>query len=294
MITELSILIPAYNSICTDMVRRLQRLCERIAHDQPEGFAYEIIVVDDASPNRETVEKNQEINDIAHCSFIAKEQNGGSAATRNYLADKSQYQWLLFLDSDMEIPGMDFIMRYLPYDNYDVVNGGIRTGGETDKHNLRYLYERHAEPKHTIDKANAEPYRSFRSTNFIIKRTCMQQCRFDERFKKSGYEDVHFGKKLAESQASIIHINNPLIMSSYEGNADYVAKYERNLTTLYHFRDELKDYSPLIKLARRLPHLPIRLWHWLFGGIERRLLVSSHPSLWVLNIYKLGYFVSLY
>ena len=139
---------------------------------------------------------------------------------------------------------MDFIMRYLPYDNYDVVNGGIRTGGETDKHNLRYLYERHAEPKHTIDKANAEPYRSFRSTNFIIKRTCMQQCRFDERFKKSGYEDVHFGKKLAESQASIIHINNPR--------------------------------------------------HCLFGGIERRLLVGSHPSLWVLNMYKLGYFVSLY
>ena len=83
-------------------------------------------------------------------------------------------------------------------------------------------------------------------------------------------------------------------MSSYEGNAEYVAKYERNLTTLYHFRDELKDYSPLIKLARRVPHLPIRLWHWLFGGIERRLLVGSHPSLWVLNIYKLGYFVSLY
>ncbi|SFW35000.1 Glycosyltransferase involved in cell wall bisynthesis [Prevotellaceae bacterium HUN156] len=294
MITELSILIPAYNSICTQNVIRLQHLCERIAHDQPEGFAYEIIVADDASPNRDTIEKNQEINNIAHCTFIAKEQNTGSASTRNFLADHSHYQWMLFLDSDMEIPGMDFIMRYLPYDNYDVVNGGIRTGGTADKSNLRYLYEKHAEPMHTIDKANANPYREFRSTNFIIKRTCMEQCRFDERFKKSGYEDVHFGKKLAEQKASIIHINNPLIMNSYENNADYMAKYERNLTTLFQFRNELRGYSPLIKYADRLPHLPIRLWHWLFGRLERRVLTGSHPNLFMLNLYKLGYFISLY
>ena len=57
MITELSILIPSYNSFCVQMVQRLQQLCERINHDSPTNFRYEIIVADDASPDKTIVEK---------------------------------------------------------------------------------------------------------------------------------------------------------------------------------------------------------------------------------------------
>ena len=294
MITELSILIPSYNSFCVQMVQRLQQLCERINHDSPTNFRYEIIVADDASPDKTIVEKNREINHISHCCYIIKEQNTGSAATRNFLADRSSYNWLLFLDSDMEIPGMDFIIKYLPYDNFDVVNGGIAIGGQPKNNNLRYIYEKHAEPLHTADKANNSPYKEFRSTNFIIRRSCISNCHFDERFTKSGYEDVHFGIQLSKMQASIIHINNPLIMNDFENNPDYLLKYERNLRTLYQFSDELRGYSPLIDMADRAPHIPIRLWHFLFGRLERSILIGQHPRLMVFNLYRLGYFVSLY
>jgi hypothetical protein len=37
----------------------------------------------------------------------------------------------------------------------------------------------------------------------------------------------------------------------------------------------------------------IRLWHRLFGALERRNLCSNHPSLNVFKLYKLGYYLSL-
>lgn len=295
MITELSILIPCYNSVCLDTVKRLQQLCERIVHDAPDGFSYEIIVADDGSTDTFSLEQNKAISLLRNCTFLRKEHNTGSAATRNFLADHSHYPWLLFLDSDMQIPGMDFIIRYLPYDQYDVVNGGVAVGGTPNPSNLRYLYEKHSEPKHTIDRCNAQPYQQFRSTNFLISRVCFARCRFDERFTRSGYEDVHFGKQLCEAQATILYIHNPLILSSFEENEDYISKCERNLQTLHRFSDELRDYSPLLSLARRLsPVAPfLRLLHRLFSPLERRHLAGRHPSLPVFHLYRLGYFLSI-
>jgi glycosyltransferase involved in cell wall biosynthesis len=295
MITELSILIPCYNSVCLDTVKRLQQLCERVAYDAPDGFSYEIIVADDASTDTLSLEQNQAISLLRNCTFLRKEQNTGSAATRNYLADHSRYPWLLFLDSDMQIPGMDFIIRYLPYDQYDVVNGGIAVGGSPNPSNLRYLYEKHSEPRHTIDHCNAHPYQQFRSTNFLISRACFTHCRFDERFTRSGYEDVHFGKQLCETRATIMYIHNPLILCTFESNDDYISKCERNLQTLHRFRDELSDYSPLLTLVRHLSLVAplIRLTHRLLGPLERRHLTSHHPTLLLFHLYRLGYYLSI-
>lgn len=295
MIDELSILMPCYNSRCLDSVRRLQQLCERIAHDAPEGFRYEIIVADDGSTDVDAMEQNKAIGQLRNCTLLWKGQNTGSAATRNYLADHSQYRWLLFVDCDMQIPGMDFIMRYLSYDHYDVVNGGIAVGGEADPSNLRYRYEKQAEPLHTSDRCNARPYQQFRSTNFVISRQCFERCRFDERFTKSGYEDVHFGKQLGEAKASVLYISNPLMLCDFESNEAYISKCERNLHTLHQFRSELQDYSPLLSLTRRLRLAAplMRLWHRLFGSWERRHLAGRHPSLFVFHLYRLGYLLCI-
>lgn len=295
MITELSILIPSYNSIVEPTVHKLSTLCERIAIDAPQPFRYEIIVADDGSKQTEKVEVNKAINSIPHCQFIVKERNSGSAATRNFLATKSQYEWLLFVDSDMEIPGMDFIMRYLPCDQTDVTNGGIKVGAawNTHRHNLRYLYEKAAEPYHTPDKRQVAGFREFRSTNFIIRRSCILAHPFDERFLKSGYEDVMFGKTLQQAGVTILHIDNPLILSDFEDNENFIRKTERNLATLHQFRRELKGYSRLIDTADGLLFFPIRLWHFVFGRIERRNLAGNHPRLWLYTLYRLGYYSSL-
>ncbi len=294
MITELSILIPTYNSVAYPTAKKLSTLCERIAMDAPHPFRYEIIVADDGSEDSNTVDANLTINSLRNSRFVVKSQNSGSAATRNFLAQQSQYEWLLFIDSDMEIPGMDYIMRYLPCDQTDVTNGGIKVGGswDTHHHNLRYIYEKDAEAAHTVDKRQKAGFKEFRSTNFLIRRSCMLSHPFDERFKKSGYEDVFLGKTLSEAGTSILHIDNPLILNDFEDNVDFVRKTERNITTLYHFRKELKGYSRLIDKIHPLTAFLLQLWHLLFGRLERCNLTSTHPRLWVYALYRAGLFCS--
>ena len=275
------------------MAKRLQAMCDAV----PAPFRYEIIVADDGSQNQTTVEANMAISQLPNSTFLRKEANTGSAATRNFLAQHSHYPWLLFLDSDMTIPDDDFIARYLPHDSYDVVNGGISIAGE-DLHSLRYLYEKKAEPMHTADIRNQLQFKEFRSTNFLVRQSLILQHPFDERFTKSGYEDVHWGRQLSRQHATILHIDNSLVMDRFESNADYVRKYERNLRTLYQFRDELQGYSRLLDSPFTRPSSPLacltRLWHRLFGHAERHNLTGSSPRLWVFNLYKLGYFARLH
>lgn len=292
---EVSILIPVYNDICVDIVKCLADLCE-CERAGNHDFIYEILVADDASSDFSCVEQNRQINTIPNCTFIEKERNAGSAATRNFLAQKSRYQWLLFLDCDMKIVNRDFIAKYVNSDSLGVINGGICIG-HGDKHNLRCLYESFYAPKHHFLKRNERPYQSFRSTNFMIERSVMLKCPFDERFKKSGYEDVMFGKTLKEHHVMVTHIDNPTMMVDFEGNACYVEKIERSLHTLYTFKDELRGYSHMLTFVNGI-HIKgvlvaIRCWHWLLGSIERRILCGSHPNLAIFNLYRLGYYVSL-
>ena len=288
---EVSVLIPNYNNVCVELVRVLQQQAEAL------GISYEILVADDASPEKEKIGENEAINALPHCRYIVKETNSGSAATRNFLGAQSQYPWLLFLDCDIAIPDDHFLERYVTDDHEGVVNGGIAiVDDESLRHNLRYLYEKAAEPAHTAEKRQANRYQEFRSTNFMIERRVFETCRFDERFTRSGYEDVLFGKMLKQQRVSVSHIDNPVMMTEFEGNADYVRKIERSMRTLYAFRDELRGYSRILTFdsgihvaaARGL----IRLWHRLFGGLERRNLCGERPCLKLFNIYRMGYYVS--
>jgi hypothetical protein len=140
-------------------------------------------------------------------------------------------------------------------------------------------------------------YQSFRSTNFMIQREAFDRCHFDERFTKSGYEDVLFGKHLKQHHISALHIDNPVVMTQFESNADYMSKIEGQLHILYEFRHDLRGYSRLLKFVQGI-HIPailwlIRLWHRLFGAAERRNLCGSRPQLSLFRLYQLGYFLSL-
>ena len=288
---EVSVLIPNYNNVCVELVTVLQRQAEAL------GISYEILVADDASPMKEAIRQNEDINALPHCRYIVKETNSGSAATRNFLGAQSQYPWLLFLDCDISIPDDHFLERYVTDDHEGVVNGGIRiTDDDGLRHNLRYLYEKAAEPAHTAEKRQANRYQEFRSTNFMIERRVFEKCRFDERFTRSGYEDVLFGKMLSQQQVSVTHIDNPAMMTEFEPNADYVRKIERSLRTLYTFRNELRGYSRILTFDSGI-HIGavrgmIRLWHRLFGGLERRNLCGKRPCLKLFNLYRLGYYIS--
>jgi len=290
----ISILIPTYNSVCVNLVRELSAQAQQLNVD------YEIIVSDDASPLSDTVTANEAINTVPHARFIARTNNLGSAASRNFLASQSQYPWLLFIDCDVTIRNPQFLYTYYIYmeQDADVVNGGIAIADMPEMAgNLRYRYEKHAEPAHTAAARQQNKYQAFRSTNFMMRREAFALCPFDERFTKSGYEDVLFGKHLKQQHLKVLHIDNPVVMTEFESNADYVTKIERSLRTLCEFRHDLRGYSRLLTLVSGI-HIPailwlIRLWHRMFGAAERRNLCGFRPLLSLFRLYQLGYFLTL-
>ena len=286
---QLSILIPTYNDPCLALVTTLQQQA------QDAAISYEIIVADDGSTRQDVVKENRAINLLPHCRVEERPVNSGRAVIRNFLAQQAQYDWLLFIDSDMVVCRNDFLLRYAQTaDSEAVIDGGIVIGNVIEG-NLRALYEKAAESRHTAEKRRMKPYQNIHTANILIRRDVMLAHPFDERFRHYGYEDVLLGKHLQEAQVSIAHIDNPLSFEIFEDNAHFLSKTEEGLRTLHQFRSELEGYNALLALAQRLKPIAgvVRLFHAVNKKWEHRMLTGSHPNLTVFQLYRIGYFMSL-
>ena len=290
---ELSILIPCYNCQCVELVKGLVTQCEDI-----EGLRYEVIVADDGSTDKHLCLLNEELLDLEHVRYITREKNIGRACIRNFLVQQATYKWVLFVDSDLSIIREDYILNYIQLDRtFLVAYGGYEVGNENTT-NLRYLYEKDAAPKHTMEQRKLHPYHHLHTANLMMKRTTALTYPFDERFKRYGFEDVLLGKRLQEYNVCIAQINNPLLFDHFETNDSYMEKTEEALQTLYTFRNELSGFSSLLTVNYHL-----RRWglHYLILFIFqqkrrkwRTILCGENPNLKLYMIYKLGYFISLF
>ena len=293
MKSELSVLIPSYNSDFRKLVKSLSSQLSQLS----SIIRYEIIVADDGSTDRKFLSLGDDFKSLPHFTLITRKENVGRAAIRNFLAQQAHYQWLVFLDCDMSIENSDFIIKYLSTDEEQkVVCGGYQVGAY-DSSNLRYIYEKSAVLPHCAQARNKRPYQHFFTANFMVNREVMLSYPFDERFRTYGYEDVLFGKQLKKNHISISHIDNIVGLNLFESNEHFVSKTEEGLQTLFKFHNELRGYSQILTFVEGI-HLnavrgAIRLWHKLFGRIERKILCGKHPRLCIFKLYKLGYFVSI-
>lgn len=295
MMNGLSILIPTYNDECLTLVTHLQRQCT-----ESRLKDYEIIVADDGSTDKQIVETNGGIGEIAYCTYLIADKNKGRASIRNILAGKAKYDTLLFVDSDMSIVRRDFISTYISYHKQypeDVIYGGYEVANINDRSNLRWKYEWECRALHTVSKRKERPYHDFHTSNFLIPRSTMLSYPFDERFRHYGYEDVFFGKQLQRAGVSIRHIDNPIGFSRFEDNISFIRKTDEGISTLHEFRNELKGYShllsaieiirklhlaPLVKMATKMMH------HILYANLKGKC-----PSLYAFKWYKLGRYLNM-
>ena len=292
----LSILLPVYKCSCVALVTELQRQCLEC------GIVYEIIVADDGTmadkTNQYIVERNKVIGQLEGVRYIIRQENVGRSAIRNFLFSQSKGDCILFIDGDLSLDNPDLIRRYMQAEG-DVVVGGIRIGGNPEqwKGNLRYKYECAFERKHSLSDRQKRPFQSFRTTNFIVKRAVFVQYPFDEKLTHYGYEDVLWGKTLEENGVQIIHINNPITLTDYENNTLFIDKTEESLRTLYEYQMLLKGYSKLLEARDRvvLSHLlkVVLIINKLFGKKVKKLLQGNKPSIFLFNVYKLMYYISL-
>ena len=285
----LSILIPTYNFDCTPLARELQRLITA------SGITAEVIVMDDASPCLSLRNANLAINDLPQCRLVQLPHNVGIARIRNLLADEAQYDYMLFLDSDVYPVYDDFITRYLDARHQaDVVCGGLmfRDTPPSPQCTLRYKYGSIVESQ-SVEKRMQQPYGEFRTLNFFISRKAFMATRFNELFVRYGHEDTFFGKELQQKGYTITHIDNPIYHDVPDTNEQFLSKTRRSIENLREHYDILLSHVKLLRLYDKLQRMHMsRMVASVFTLIEPLLLSnlnSSNPSLTVLNIYKAGY-----
>lgn len=290
------------------------------------SLGFEIIFADDGSADATARQRNAIIAQLPYCQYIERPKNVGRSAIRNFLAHTAHYSHLIFLDGDVAIKRGNFVQTYLAHRNdADVIIGTLhfsrmqvacdtaediightkRAKEETKKttepvlydDNLKYRYEQQFLAKHPVKKRMQQPYASFRTTNFMVRRDLLLAYPFDETFHEYGYEDTLFGKQLKEHGATLIHLDNAATIADYEDNATFVAKTEESLRTLAAHAHQLQGYSTLLHTANKLKclHLQplIAFVFKLFKGLLHKNLCSNSPSVFLFNVYKLGYYVNL-
>ena len=290
------------------------------------SLGFEIIFADDGSADATARQRNAIIAQLPYCQYIERPKNVGRSAIRNFLAHTAHYSHLIFLDGDVAIKCGNFVQTYLAHRNdADVIIGTLhfsrmqvacdtaediightkRAKEETKKttepvlydDNLKYRYEQQFLAKHPVKKRMQQPYASFRTTNFMVRRDLLLAYPFDETFHEYGYEDTLFGKQLKEHGATLIHLDNAATIADYEDNATFVAKTEESLRTLAAHAHQLQGYSTLLHTANKLKclHLQslIAFVFKLFKGLLHKNLCSNSPSVFLFNVYKLGYYVNL-
>ena len=303
---DLSILLPSYNNVCVSLVQVLQCQADALRGKLDKPFRYEIIVADDGSTDAACIDANRVIGDMLHCRYLRMEQNVGRAQIRNVLISESRGDYVLLIDSDLFLCDDNYLYKYAT-STADVVYGGTRIGGEglamvdneanTEnlKGNLRYIYEKKAEPSHRAVFRQLRPNQEISVCNLYARRDIMEAHPFDSRFKAYGYEDVLFGKRLAESGIEVTHIDNPVLINEFEPNSVFVKKTEEAILTLCRFEQDLEGYSNLktkvTTLGRYIPLSLFRLWHRIMKNKEKRNLTGSKPSLLLFKLYKLGFFL---
>ena len=290
------------------------------------SLGFEIIFADDGSADATARQRNAIIAQLPYCQYIERPKNVGRSAIRNFLAHTAHYSHLIFLDGDVAIKRGNFVQTYLAHRNdADVIIGTLlfsrmqvacdtaediightkRAKEETKKttepmlydDNLKYRYEQQFLAQHPVKKRMQQPYASFRTTNFMVRRDLLLAYPFDETFHEYGYEDTLFGKQLKEHGATLIHLDNAATIADYEDNATFVAKTEESLRTLAAHAHQLQGYSTLLHTANKLKclHLQplIAFVFKLFKGLLHKNLCSNSPSVFLFNVYKLGYYINL-
>lgn len=289
----LSILIPTYNYVCVELVRDLQQQAAGL------GCPYEILVADDGSEERNKLE-NRKINRMPFCKYVELQENVGRARIRNILGQQAQYPFLLFIDSDAAVVDDRFLERYWAVkEQAPVVYGGLVHADKLPSKavSLAYRYEKHAEPRHTVEQRMMHPYSAFRTFNFMVRRDVFLKHLFDESIVRYGHEDTLFGKTLKEEGIEILHIDNPLMNCGLDTNINVLSKTEESLRTLYMHRDKLGDSAGVLNAYGRLRHARLDGWvlscYRLLFPVLRRNLLGAHPSLLFFGFYKLGYYCSV-
>lgn len=226
---ELSILLPIYNFDSVKLVHDLHEQCQATGN-----LAYEIICLDDGS-EQSYREKHRNLSSLSNVVYEELETNIGRSKIRNVLCEKANFNNLLFLDCDSQLPKKDFIASYLSeLGSYEVIYGGrsYETNPPTDP--VEYFRWYYGVERESI---NAEirlksPYKTLMTNNFLVKKELLMRIPFNESITGYGHEDTTFSQDLRLKNVKIKHINNPVDHIGLETHVEFLKKTKEGIFNL--------------------------------------------------------------
>lgn len=292
----LSILIPIYNYNAFPLVKELHEQCVE------SKIKFEIICVDDASQEHNS--NNNSIVFLSNCTYIELPKNIGRSAIRNLLASQSKLDWLLFLDCDTFPESANFVSNYRDHIKSATKKaffGGLLYAKEkpADGKLLRWTFGKNKEAISITDRKN-NPYATAFVSNFLIQKSVFETIFFDEKISTYGYEDFSFIATLKDRNIAIQHIENPVFHLNLETSELFLSKTKtamETLSSISNCNSKITTESKITQLYKALSLLKLdSLVSKLFQRFQLKLeenLTSNKPSLFVFDIYKIGYFCFL-
>lgn len=224
----LSILIPIYNFDVRAFVTELSNQAERLS------VPSEIICLDDASEDS-FHEVNKGLGSLPKVSYQRSEANLGRSAVRNHLVEMSRFDNLLFLDCDGKCQTDHYLEKYLEnLNDYQVIYGGRVYDEEAPDDHDYYFHWYCGSNREAIlvhDRL-MNPYKSFMTNNFLIRRSVYDAVKMDESLVGYGHEDTLFAIELKKAGYRIDHIDNPIEHIGLEPFDVFIEKSENGVRNL--------------------------------------------------------------
>jgi len=186
----ISVLIPTFNTGVSPLVDFL------LKHNDCSSFKMEIIIWDDAS-NIASLDQF----DNENISFFKSPVNMGRSKTRELLAVKAKYPYLLFLDADVLPVSSLFLGKYLENASKDsILVGGIKYESKKpeSKRYFRWFYGK-AREEISVENRLKNPYDHFMTGNFLVPKSIFLQFPSHDVITGYGHEDTLLGYKFQQA-----------------------------------------------------------------------------------------------
>lgn len=293
----ISILIPVYNQDIRKLVHQL------VQQASESAVAFEIIARDDGSSGH-FKNLNRSLIPTPCFSWIENTSNKGRSITRNLLAKEANFDFLLFLDCDVQLKSSDFLAKYINYIHqkyYGLVAGGCQyesSKPEEQRYLLHWTYGTKVEnPAGHRFFSTAKKH--FHSVNFMINKEIILLIPFQESITTYGHEDSLWEHDLISKRIQIVHIQNPVLHLGLNTTKQFLrntASAIKNVILLN--KEGINFRSNLLRLYDLLLRLNlVKLYFKFYRKTEKlivRNLMSQHPKIGLLSIFKLGLLIRFY
>ncbi|MBX2846076.1 MAG: glycosyltransferase [Saprospiraceae bacterium] len=275
----ISVAIPIFNRNVDQLVQQLLARLNFVDID------FELLLWDDGSDQGFKTLNAALARELDKVHYFEFTLNKGRSAARNRLAEQAKYDYILFLDNDVEVLGEDFFSLYLDQiqQRKAVIYGGITYPDYLPAADqfLRWKYERRK-------KKGQHPIRSFGACNFMVKRSIMTAIPFDESLEQYGFEDTLWLKQVFKAGHTLTHIPNPVFCSELDDDATFFKKSDlamQNLAKLYQSKHLMA--SDGIRILEVYENFKAANRFWLSRALEKVLPFQLFP-VQKLQLFKLN------